>query len=297
VIVRILGSAAGGGSPQWNCNCRVCSAVRDADHGAEARTQSSIAVRSDDGPWYLVNASPDLRQQLAELPGDRGGDLRVTPIAGIVLTDAEIDHTAGLLLLRESSVPLEVYSSEAVRLALTEHYPIFTMLERYCGMRWTRLDSDGSVGLGDALEVEAFPTGGDPPLYMNGDGAGMTAMGLTIRDRATGGVLTYAPALEAIDDEIADRFEASDVVFVDGTFWTGDELVSLGLSERDALAMGHMPLSGPDGSLATLQALPAKTVLVHLNNTNPILLDDSEERAIVAGTGIQVAHDGMEIKL
>jgi pyrroloquinoline quinone biosynthesis protein B len=297
VVVRILGSAAGGGSPQWNCNCRVCSAVRDADGRAEARTQSSIAVRANDGPWYLVNASPDLRQQLAELPADRGRDLRVTPIAGIVLTDGEIDHTAGLLLLRESSVPLEVYSSEAVRHALTEHYPIFTMLERYCGMRWTRLDSGDRVELGGTLELETFPTGGDPPLYMNGDGAGMTAMGLTIRDRDTGGVLTYAPALEALDDEIADRFEASDVVFVDGTFWTADELVSLGLAERDALAMGHMPLSGPDGSLATLQTLPARTVLVHVNNTNPILLDGSEERAIVAGTGIQVAHDGMEITL
>jgi pyrroloquinoline quinone biosynthesis protein B len=262
-----------------------------------ARTQSSIAVRPNDGPWYLVNASPDLRQQLAVLPGERGGELRMTPVAGVVLTDAEIDHTAGLLLLRESSEPLEVYSSEAVRHALTEHYPIFRMLDRYCGLRWSRLDSGDRVELGGSIELEAFPTGGDPPLYMNGDGAGMTAMGLTIRDRETGGVLTYAPALESLDDEIAERFRGSDVVFVDGTFWTGDELVSLGLAERDAHAMGHMPLSGPSGSLATLEKLPARTVLVHVNNTNPILLDDSEERAIVNGTGIEVAHDGMEITL
>jgi pyrroloquinoline quinone biosynthesis protein B len=297
VVVRILGSAAGGGSPQWNCNCRVCSEVRNGNGRVEARTQSSIAVRPNDGPWYLINASPDLRQQLAELPGERGGELRVTPVAGIVLTDAEIDHTAGLLLLRESSVPLEVYSSEAVRHALTEHYPVFRMLDRYCGMRWSRLDAGDRVELGSSLELEAFPTGGDPPLYMNGDGAGMTAMGLTIRDRETGRVLTYAPALEDLDDEIAARFEASDAVFVDGTFWTADELVSLGLAERDAHAMGHMPLSGPDGSLATLGRLAARTVLVHVNNTNPILLDDSEEHAIVTGTGIQVAHDGMEIRL
>src|SRR5262249_36356716 len=152
-------------------------------------------------------------------------------------------------------------------------------------------------GAGEGQGSGPSPPGGAPPLYMNGAGAGMTAMGLTIRDRQTGGVLTYAPALEALEDEIADRFEASDVVFVDGTFWTADELVSLGLAERDALAMGHMPLSGPDGSLATLQTLPARTVLVHVNNTIPILLADSEHRATVAGTGIQVAHDGTEITL
>jgi pyrroloquinoline quinone biosynthesis protein B len=297
VVVRILGSAAGGGYPQWNCNCRVCSAARNGNGRALPRTQSSIAVRADRGPWYLVNASPDLRQQLAELPAERTSDLRVTPIAGIVLTDAEIDHTAGLLLLRESSVPLQVYSSEAVRHALTDHYPVLTMLERYCGIRWSRLDPGEQIVLDGSLELEAFATGGDPPLYMNGDGHGMTAMGLTIRDRESGGVFTYAPALEAIDDEIAERFRESDYVAVDGTFWTDDELVSLGLAERDAHAMGHLPLSGPNGSLEVLGALPGKAILLHVNNTNPILLDDSEERAIVAGRGIDVARDGIEIQL
>src|SRR5581483_10487555 len=295
MVVRILGSAAGGGFPQWNCNCRVCTAARNGHGRALPRTQSSIAVRAEAGPWYLVNASPDLRQQLAELPHEPTDDLRVTPVAGIVLTDAEIDHTAGLLLMRESSVPLRVYSSEAVRRALTDHYPVLTMRERYCGVEWTRLDPGDRVVLDDLLELEAFPSGGDPPLYMGGDGEGMTASGLTIRDRETGGVLTYAPALEAIDDEIAERLRASDYAAVDGTFWTADELVSLGLAERDAYAMGHVPLSGPDGSLATLQALPGKAILLHVNNTNPILLDDSEERALVAAGGVEVAHDGMEI--
>jgi pyrroloquinoline quinone biosynthesis protein B len=298
MVVRILGSAAGGGYPQWNCNCRVCAAARNGSAHAQARTQSSIAVRADDGPWFLINASPDLRQQLIDLPGERTDSLRVTPVAGIVLTDAEIDHTAGLLLLRESSVPLEVYSSEAVRVALTDHYPVLRMLERYCGVRWSRLDPGERIVLGDELEVEAFATGGDPPLYMaNGAGRGMTATGLTIRDRRSGGVLSYAPALEALDDEVAARFGASDAVFVDGTFWTADELVSLGLAERDARAMGHMPLSGPEGSLVTLETLPAQAVLVHVNNTNPILLDDSEERAIVTESGVKVAYDGMEITL
>src|SRR5713101_3079853 len=162
--VRILGSAAGGGFPQWNCNCPTCRAVRERSGAALPRTQSSIAVRADRGSWYLVNASPDLRQQLAELPAERTNDLRVTPIAGIVLTDAEIDHTAGLLLLRESSVPLQIYSSEAVRHALTDHYPVLSMLEHYCGVRWSRLDPGEQIVLDGSLELEAFATGGDPPL-------------------------------------------------------------------------------------------------------------------------------------
>jgi pyrroloquinoline quinone biosynthesis protein B len=153
------------------------------------------------------------------------------------------------------------------------------------------------VMLGDTLEVEAFPTGGDPPLYLNGSSGDMTAMGLTIRDRTSGGALTYAPALEGLDDELTERFRASDYVFVDGTFWTADELVSLGLAKRDAYAMGHLPLSGADGSLARLQQLPARTVLVHVNNTNPILLEDSPERAIVDESGLEVALDGMEVRL
>ena len=231
------------------------------------------------------------------MPQERGTALRTTPVAGIVLTDAEIDHTAGLLLLRESSVPLRIWSSEAVRHALTDHYPVLTMLESYCGVEWTRVDPGEQVVLDGVLELEAFATGGDPPLYMNGDGHGITATGLTIRDRETGGVLTYAPALEAVDDDIASRFRASDYVAVDGTFWTADELVSMGLAARDAYAMGHQPLAGPTGTLKLFEELPGKAILVHVNNTNPILLDDSEERAIVTSRGVEVAHDGMEVRL
>jgi pyrroloquinoline quinone biosynthesis protein B len=244
-----------------------------------------------------VNASPDLRQQLAELPVDRSNGLRATPVAGILLTDAEIDHTAGLLLLRESDVPLRVYCSEDVRVALTDHYPVLRMLDHYCGVEWRPLTIGAVTALeGSSLEVEPFATGGDPPIYM-GDGPGPGAIGLTVRDRADGGVLTYAPALEELDDDIKERMRASDLVLVDGTFWQEDELVTLGLSSRDAWAMGHAPLSGPTGTLEPLAALAPRTILVHINNTNPILLEDSEQRATTEASGVEVAYDGMEVEL
>jgi pyrroloquinoline quinone biosynthesis protein B len=292
--VRILGSAAGGGLPQWNCSCRVCEAARG--DGAIPRTQSSIAFRSDEEPWFLVNASPDLRQQLSELPVDDTSELRSTPFAGVIVTDGEIDHAAGLLLLRESSTPLRIYCTEAVRAALTDHYPVLAMLQRYCGVEWRALVEGGVTPLeGSSLEVEAFATGGDAPLYM-GDAPGPGAIGLTVRD-ANGSVLCYAPAIAQLDRNLVARMRESDCVLADGTFWQRDELVALGLSERDAIAMGHVPLSGPGGTLDTLAELDTRTILVHINNTNPILLEDSPERAAVRASGVDVGYDGLEIEL
>jgi pyrroloquinoline quinone biosynthesis protein B len=294
--VRILGAAAGGGYPQWNCNCPVCHAAREG--AAQPLTQSSIAVRSGDDAWVLVNASPDLRQQLADLPfdRDRDGALRSTPVGAVVLTDAEIDHTAGLLLLRESSEPLLVYSTQDVRVALTEHYPVLKMLERYCGVRWRELVPGHVTTIeGTALEVEPFVTGGDAPLYM-GDAEGPTSVGLTIREPGAG-TLSYAPALAELDDELTARLRDSDCVLADGTFWVADELVGLGLSTRDSWAMGHAPLTGAGGTLEPLSHLGPRTVLVHINNSNPILLDASPQRAQVQAHGIEVAHDGLEVVL
>ncbi len=294
---RILGSAAGGGYPQWNCNCSTCESARSGARPTEARTQSSIAVRGTSGPWFLVNASPDLRAQLAHLESPRQG-LRTTPIGGVLLTDAEIDHTAGLLLLRESDVPLHIYSNAEVREALTEGYPVLTMLDKYCGVTWTPLEPDARVRLaGSSLEVEAFPTGGDAPLYLGAGADGPEAMGLTFRDVEGDGVLTYAPALARLDAEILERLDASDCVLADGTFWSEDELVALGISTRNARDMGHVPLDGEGGSLAALGSLRARTILVHVNNTNPILLDDSPERAAVERHGVEVGRDGLEVEL
>jgi len=300
VHVRILGSAAGGGFPQWNCHCEICEAAR-AGRRAQPRTQSSLAIRGDDGPWFLVNASPDARQQLETLVGaDRGSDeSRAGPIAGVLLTDAEIDHTAGLLLLRESGTPVHVYGDAGVESALRRGFPVLTMLERYCGVQWSTLAPGHATELdGSSLTVESFAVGGDAPRYLDGSGLELEASGLVFRDLTTDAVLTYVPGLARFDDEIRDRFAASDLVLVDGTFWTDDELPRLGFSTRGAHDMGHLPLSGPGGTIEALSALPRpRKVLVHINNTNPILLEDSPQRAEVIDANIEIGYDGMEMRL
>ena len=293
--IRILGSAAGGGFPQWNCHCDTCEAAR-AGVRAQPRTQSSLAIRGADGPWFLVNASPDARQQLETLAPD-SDDSRAGPVAGVLLTDAEIDHTAGLLLLRESATPVRVYGDAGVELALRQGFPVLTMLERYCGLQWSTLVPGTETEL-DGLSVELFAVGGDAPRYLDGSGIELEASGLVFRDRATDAVVTYVPGLARFDDEIRDRFAASDLVLVDGTFWTDDELPRLGFSQRGAHDMGHLPLSGPGGTIEALSALSGpRKVLVHINNTNPILLDHSDQRAAVCDAGIEIGYDGMEMLL
>jgi pyrroloquinoline quinone biosynthesis protein B len=305
VHVRILGSAAGGGFPQWNCHCDTCEAAR-AGVRAQPRTQSSLAIRGANGPWFLVNASPDARQQLETLSPDGETlspdgreDSRAGPVAGVLLTDAEIDHTAGLLLLRESGVPVRVYGDAGVELALRDGFPVLTMLERYCGLQWSTLVPGTETELdGPSLSVELFAVGGDAPRYLDGSGIELQASGMVFRDRSTGAVVTYVPGLARFDEEIRDRFAASDLVLVDGTFWTDDELPRLGFSERGAHDMGHLPLSGSGGTIEALSALPGpRKVLVHINNTNPILLDDSPQSAAVRDAGIEIGYDGMEMLL
>jgi pyrroloquinoline quinone biosynthesis protein B len=295
--VRVLGSAAGGGFPQWNCHCETCEAAR-AGERARPRAQSSLAIRGDDGPWFLVNASPDLRQQLETLSRGRVDGVRAPPIAGVLLTDAEIDHTAGLLLLRESATPVRLFGAAGVERALTDGYPVLPMLERYCGTEWRTLEPGRPHQLdGSSLVVEPFPTGGDAPRYL-GSGTELEASGFVFRDRTTGGVVTYAPGLASLDDSVIARFAASDLVLVDGTFWRDDELARLGISDRGARDMGHVPLSGPGGTLERLAGLERpRKVLVHINNTNPILLEDSPERDAVVRAGVEVAYDGLEVEL
>jgi pyrroloquinoline quinone biosynthesis protein B len=284
VRVRILGSAAGGGFPQWNCRCAGCEAAR-AGVRARPRTQSSLAIRGGEGPWFLVNASPDARQQLETLTPPQLDGVRAAPIAGVLLTDAEVDHTAGLLLLRESATLLHVFGDERVERALRP--TLLRMLERFCGADWQSLESGRARPLvGSSLIVEPFAVG-----------AGQ-ATGLAFRDRAGGGGVAYVPGLARLDDDILARFAASDLVLVDGTFWRDDELPRLGISTRRARDMGHVPLSGAGGTLAALARLKQpRKALVHINNTNPILLEDSPEREAVLRAGVEVAYDGLEIEL
>jgi pyrroloquinoline quinone biosynthesis protein B len=298
VRVRILGSAAGGGFPQWNCHCETCEAARVGER-ARPRTQSSLAIRGSEGPWFLVNASPDARQQLEALAPAQVDAVRAPPIAGVLLTDAEIDHTAGLLLLRESATPVRLFGDEGVGLALRTGYPVLAILERYCGAEWQTLEPERARLLeGSSLEVEPFEVGGDAPRYLSGSDVELQASGFVFRDRASGGVITYVPGLARLDEGVLTRFAESDLVLVDGTFWRDDELAQLGISARSARDMGHLPLSGPGGTLEALARLAGpRKVLVHINNTNPILLEDSPEREAVLRAGVEVAYDGLEIAL
>ena len=225
--------------------------------------------------------------------------VRTPPIAAVLLTDAEIDHTAGLLLLRESATPVRVYGEEGVERALRDGYPVLSILERYSGAEWRTLKTGSPTALeGSSLTVEAFDVGGDAPRYLDGSGVELRASALVFRDGTGPGVVTYAPGLARLDDDVLERFAASDLVLVDGTFWRDDDLARLGISTRSALDMGHLPLSGPGGTLRVLARLERpRTVLVHINNTNPILLEDSPERDAVLRAGVEIAYDGLEVGL
>jgi pyrroloquinoline quinone biosynthesis protein B len=288
----ILGSAAGGGLPQWNCACPTCTAARTG--GAVPRTQSSIAVRAEGGPWLLVNASPDVRQQLERLRSP-GAPVRSNPIDAVLLTDAELDHTIGLLVMREGDRPLAIYASSAVRQALTVDFPVAGVLEHYSGVAWRLLEPGSTATLPGGLEVESFAVPGDPPRYVGAD-AEPFGVGLTFREG--GASLTYAPAIGSLDAELVSRLAASDCALVDGTCWKDDELSALGIRGPTATAMGHLPLSGPAGSVERLKRLAStRVIFVHVNNTNPVLVEESSECRAVLAAGLEVAYDGMTIDL
>lgn len=302
--IRVLGAAAGGGFPQWNCNCRNCDGVRKGSLRATPRTQSSIAVSSDDVNWILFNASPDLLAQykgFAELQPARA--IRDTAIRSVVLMDAQIDHTTGLLMLREGS-PLEIYCTDMVREDLSTGNPLFKILGHYCGVNWhevpTGRGSSFPVIGAEELTFTAVPSKSNAPPYsphrdnpLEGDNIGMR-----IADPRSGKVLFYAPGLGEIEPHLKPFLEEADVLMVDGTFWTDDEMIRLGLSKKHARDIGHLAQSGAGGMIEVLKPLKAsRKILIHINNTNPILDEDSDERRQLASAGIEVAYDGMEVKL
>jgi pyrroloquinoline quinone biosynthesis protein B len=304
--ITILGSAAGGGFPQWNCNCRNCAGVRDGSVRAKARTQSSIFVRGDDGvDGVLFNASPDVLEQIRSHPAlQPARHLRDSAIAGIVLVDGQVDHVTGLLMLRERGSPLPVWCTGAVAVDLGSGYPVFGVLRHYCDVIRHPISLDGAsfavTGV-PALSLRALPLPGKAAPYSphRERGAPGDNIGVTIIDRVRGVSLFYAPGLMAVSPPVFDAMSSVDAVLVDGTFWTDDEMIRLGLATHTAREIGHLALSGTGGMIEWLARLPARTrrYLVHINNTNPILDEDSPERATLAQAGIQVCEDGMEIVL
>lgn len=304
IRVRVLGAAAGGGFPQWNCNCGNCDGVRKGTIRARVRTQSSIAVCADNVNWVLFNASPDMLAQYNAFPElQPGRAVRDTAIRSIVLMDAQIDHTTGLLMLREGR-PLEIYCTSVVRQDLTTGNPLFNILEHYCGVHWHQVPIDAgnrfSVIGAEELSFTAVPLKSKAPPYSShrenpheGDNIGMR-----IADDRSGKILFYAPGLGEIEPHLKPFLEEADCLLVDGTFWTDDEMIRMGISKKRARDIGHLPQSGTGGMIEVLKPLRAsRKILIHINNTNPILDEDSAERAQLDASGIEVAHDGMDIKL
>ncbi len=326
--ITVLGSAAGGGFPQWNCNCHNCAGVRSGAVRAKPRTQSSIFVQggteggTEGGTQdaaqvatqgVLLNASPDILSQIrSHATLQPGRALRDSAIAGVVLMDGQIDHCTGLFMLREHVGPLPLWCTDAVAEDLLQGNPVLRVLTHYCGVLRHRIDLSTDVSTdrpsswfavpgADGLRLRALPLSSKAAPYsphrenpVPGDN-----IGLVLKDAHSGKTAFYAPGLGDITPPIFDAMCSADVVLVDGTFWTHDEMSALGLSKKSALQMGHLPQSGPGGMLEWLAKLPATTrrMLIHINNTNPILDEDSPQRASLWQAGVEVCEDNMEITL
>ena len=301
--IRVLGSAAGGGFPQWNCGCDNCVASRGGNPNARARTQESLAISGDGESWFLINASPEIRAQIEAFPGLWPRQRRHSPIAGILLTNGDLDHCLGLLSLRESH-PLVVYATEAVRTGFTDGNVLYGTLARFPGqVEWRRLDRGREQVLGDpasGLRVTAIAAPGKLPLHLEASRTPSPddGVGFVIRDERTGGRLAYFSGVAGPSLEIERAAAGAGALFFDGTFWSSDELIAAGLGTRRAEEMAHWPVGGPSGSLSFLSRLDARRrILIHVNNTNPILRDDGSERRAVSAAGGEVAEDGMELTL
>jgi pyrroloquinoline quinone biosynthesis protein B len=308
VLVRVLGAAAGGGFPQWNANSEACRRARAGDPAARPATQASIAVSADGRRWVLVNASPDLRQQIEANPPlwPRDG-LRSSPIAAVLLTNSDVDAVAGLLSLREGT-PFGLYAHARV-LSVLDRNPIFEVLDRAIVPR-RALEPEMAVELADAagepLGLTALPflAPGKLPLYLEAEAGGRLdtealegdTLGLEIE--ADGGRLAYLANCARLTEPLLERIAGADLLFLDGTLWRDDEMLVQGVGRKTGRRMGHISMSGPDGVMERLCGVPVgRRVFIHVNNTNPALLADSPERAELERAGWEVAHDGMELSL
>ncbi|WP_417501554.1 pyrroloquinoline quinone biosynthesis protein PqqB [Marinobacter sp.] len=304
MYVHVLGSAAGGGFPQWNCNCANCHGFRKGTLNATARTQSSIAVSEDGERWILFNASPDIRAQLGSWDASQPArTLRDTGINAIVLIDSQVDHTTGLLTLREG-LPLDVWCTAQVKGDLSTGFPLFPMLEHWNGgMNWREVPANESsvftIPCAPSLNLTAIPLLSNAPPYSPRRGIPHPGdnIGIFIEDTRTGQRMLYAPGLGRMDSRILSWMRKADLLMVDGTVWHDDEMIRQAVGTKTGQDMGHLAQSGPGGMIEVLDTMPAKRkILIHINNTNPILDEDSPERAELTSHGIEVAWDGMEIE-
>jgi pyrroloquinoline quinone biosynthesis protein B len=303
VHILLLGTAAGGGFPQWNCWCPGCRLARRSPDAAIPRTQSSAAVSHDGHRWFLLNASPDVREQLRSLPLPAIPDssVRLVPIEGVVLTDAELDHTMGIVLLREAG-RLPVVATSAVTGILERDSRILETTRAFSDVPVTELSLDRPVpllcreGSPSGLSVEAFAVPAGRPRFASREEEGHT-VGLVIRDER-GSACAFVPGCGGLDATLLERFAGVDALLFDGTFWTDDEMIALGVGTKTAREIDHVPVDGPGGSLEQLSALPCRhRVYTHINNTNPMLIESSPERTAVTRTGIIVGFDGLHLTL
>jgi pyrroloquinoline quinone biosynthesis protein B len=294
----VLGAAAGGGFPQWNCQCPICRLAWEGDPRVRPRTQASLAVSTDGRDWVLLNASPDLRAQIQVTPALRPrGMPRGSPISGVVLTGAEVDQVAGLLTLRERG-GFAVYAT-AETLTAIEDNPIFDVLAADVVQRQPVALAQ-AFALPNGLQAELFAVPGKAPLYLETDDpelAAETGVNVGAEIIGDGARLVYVPGAAAITQQLLERLQRADVVLFDGTLFDDREMIVSGTGTKTGRRMGHMPLDGADGTLAQLGGLSGRRILTHINNTNPILVDGSPQRLKVEAAGFEVAQDGMEISL
>jgi len=297
----VLGSAAGGAFPQWNCRCPVCELAWAGDKRVRPRTQAGIAVSGGDGRWTLINASPDLGQQiratraLHPAGAKSGNSLRGSPIDAVVLTGAEIDQIAGLLSLRESS-PFTLYATPSSHAAVAAN----AMFGAMTSMTRRAINPGEKFMLAGNIEANLFTVPGKLPLYLEGDNPEIgaeSAANVGIELARDGARLVFVPGAAAVSDAMRERFARADAVLFDGTLFTDDEMLRTGTGPKTGRRMGHMPIDGEGGALKALEGLKARRMFIHINNTNPIQIDGSPERNKVEAAGWQVAEDGMEIVL
>lgn len=304
--IHLLGTAAGGGVPQWNCNCAVCREARGGSGRVQPRTQSSVAISADGQHWFLLNASPDIRAQIENFPPlhPSGEPPRNSPIEAVLLTNADLDHSLGLLLLREGG-KLRIHATSAIRLALTEGISMAQTLESFSGAEWIEppttpqplLRRDGSAS---GLSYAAIPLSGKAPRFMKDKAtpSATNTVGYQITDESTGGRLLFVPDVAELNDNLLRVLPECDAVLFDGTFWSDTEMRDRGVGTLSAADMSHLPISGAAGSLNALAKIRIRhKIYTHINNTNPILIEDSPECAAVKAAGCVPGRDGMELEI